>query len=383
MNLTEVSAITRKLVMVALVLVATYLLGVNVYPTARLFFAETFPKKQDPIPSYGLLPPLEFKEYPITNSRIKIELNTPDGQLPFGLKRYLPVFEVIEPGFSYNAAAQAQADASTLGFYNQDLITDLNAETYKWRKNDTGSTLEINTTTRTLETITDYTQIAQYYDAGNITEEDAIDIAYEKLEAINRIGDALYVAGEQKVTLGKIDRTGKAVEVDAAYEAEFARVDFYRKMGDFPILGSDPKQGQLSLVVADEKNLSNSQAPIYVTNPNMKINYWEINEKTNSLYPLISVRTAWDALIKGNYVISNVTPDTQSPFEEYTPVNVDRVLINEIYLAFYDSDEPQKYLQPIFVFEGNYATQGGGEGSITFYVPAVNAEYVDTSSAQN
>jgi len=42
-----------------------------------------------------------------------------------------------------------------------------------------------------------------------------------------------------------------------------------------------------------------------------------------------------------------------------------------VYLAYYDSLDPQTYLQPVFVFEG--------DDDFLAYVPAVEAAWVDTS----
>ncbi|HAZ29270.1 TPA: hypothetical protein DCY43_00750, partial [candidate division WWE3 bacterium] len=75
-------------------------------------------------------------------------------------------------------------------------------------------------------------------------------------------------------------------------------------------------------------------------------------------------------------VLSGILPKDGNPFESYVPIRVDKILINKIYLAYYDSPKLQKYLQPIYVFEGNYTTVGSSAGQITLYYPAISGDYV-------
>ena len=65
-----------------------------------------------------------------------------------------------------------------------------------------------------------------------------------------------------------------------------------------------------------------------------------------------------------------------NPFVPYVPIRIDKILVNNIYLAYYDTPKLEKYLQPIYVFEGNYTTVGGGAGQITLYYPAISGDYI-------
>jgi hypothetical protein len=46
-----------------------------------------------------------------------------------------------------------------------------------------------------------------------------------------------------------------------------------------------------------------------------------------------------------------------------------QITIRNIFLAYFESEEPQNYLQPIFVFEG--------DKNFTAYVSAVDPEWID------
>ena len=75
-------------------------------------------------------------------------------------------------------------------------------------------------------------------------------------------------------------------------------------------------------------------------------------------------------------MISSVRPRNFNPFDDISPPTVERILVNKIYLAYYETPDFQKFLQPIYVFEGKY-TNGGDDdgGDIVLYYPALTAEF--------
>ena len=65
-------------------------------------------------------------------------------------------------------------------------------------------------------------------------------------------------------------------------------------------------------------------------------------------------RRAWEYLQTGKgYVAKRTTPN---------------VTIRKISLAYYESNEPQEFLQPVYVFEG--------DNGFVAYVPAIKSEYL-------
>lgn len=88
-------------------------------------------------------------------------------------------------------------------------------------------------------------------------------------------------------------------------------------------------------------------------------NYWPIAFDDWATYPLISGETAWNNLKEGNVYIANMGNQQKDK----------PVIIREIYLAYYDGIEPQSYLQPIFVFEG--------DNDFAAYLPAISAEWLE------
>ena len=86
----------------------------------------------------------------------------------------------------------------------------------------------------------------------------------------------------------------------------------------------------------------------------MHYTFWPISDET-ATYPLKKSKEAWEELKDGKAYVA-------SPGDGRT-----QVVIRKVFLGYYDSEEYQSYLQPIFVFEG--------DGNFVAYVPAVNPQW--------
>ena len=84
--------------------------------------------------------------------------------------------------------------------------------------------------------------------------------------------------------------------------------------------------------------------------------FWPIAFDDYGTYPLKSTQEAWQELIDGTgYVIKQGNNDPE------------KIVIRNVYLAYFDSKEEQNYLQPIFVFEG--------DNGFIAYVAAVSSQW--------
>ncbi|KKU57081.1 MAG: hypothetical protein UX79_C0022G0002 [candidate division WWE3 bacterium GW2011_GWB1_47_11] len=378
MNLTKTAYAARIAVATTFAAVMVYLVYIVVAPMVGEMLTSLFPPKNPPNPIYGLLDPLEFIEQPISNSTVEYVLNTKTGRLPTNLPKIMTVYKYATPRFSYQAGKDAQRHAATLGFTDGNLVTDLKSDVYQWKDPLYNSKLDIKINSRELKMETPLSANSSIYSPGLINTTTANETAVALFTGLERLSDQLYVTGKQKVTFGKI-LGSRAVLADSQLEAQFARIDFFRSIREIPILGPNPKEGLLNAVVATDKAIGRLQgkgAASILKNPNVEAYDWGIDQQSNATYPLLPVDRAWEVVVASNAVISNITPRGKSPFESYVPVRVDRVLINDIYLAYYDNKKSQKYLQPIYVFEGNYTTTAGDKGDITLYLPAIHGTFV-------
>lgn len=383
MNLTETSKWFKKFVFyVGGFVISYYILILVIIPSFQYALFLIIPDSNPPTYAYGQkLPPLEFIKKDIVGSP-NYQLNTTTGKLPTNLPTRAKVFQIKSSSFTYASGQSAQTDATLLGFTESDLITDLKGSTYKWRNLQTGGTLSIDINSRKLTMDTILGDKKDFIDVGFYTNETAVETASTLLDSLGRF-DTSYEEGSNVIYKGKYLGT-KVVQTEDIANAAFYRIDFFRQISDgksfYPIKGPDPKVGLLHLYVSRDINEKGSYQQQYtpITFPVMNLYYNDINKTSDATYPLADINLVWDAVKSGKGIIANVSPKGQNPFSEYSPVSVDTILVNNIYLAYYEMPENQKYLQPVYVFEGNYKSAGTQGGDITIYFPAIKGENVES-----
>ncbi len=369
MNLTDAAALVKKVLKIVLLIVAAYyVILLIIEPGIRDFFKKVLERRIPPNPVYGQLDPLEFVVKPITEGKPEYVLNTKNGRLPTNIPEKAVVYKFKERTFSYLAGKNATDQAGVLGFSESDLTTDLKGNDYMWRSIKTGATLEIQIETGVLKISTNLVAKGGDFISGTINTDSAKKFARDKLVSISRFDDGLYPNGFATVHLGKFTQAG-VVETTDTREAQLADVDFFRSIDKTPILGPDPKKGLLHIYIRNPSEYTT------LNNPVIEAYFWTINPDSRATYPIISVDEAWKAITDGNGVIANVTPKGANPFVPYAPTRVESILIDNVFLAYYDTPKQQRFLQPIYVFDGKYTTRGTEGGYITIYFPAITRAY--------
>jgi hypothetical protein len=87
--------------------------------------------------------------------------------------------------------------------------------------------------------------------------------------------------------------------------------------------------------------------------------FWPIAFDDFSTYPLKSGDAAWQDLLDGYAYVISMGGNTAAA----------NIVIRNIYLAYFDTEEPQQFLQPIFVFEG--------DNNFVAYLSAVSNEWLE------
>ncbi len=374
MSLTTTSKAFRKGIKVVGVFALVYYVAILfVIPRTRDLILDLFVDRNPPTPKFGILDPLKFEPKEISNKNPKIILNTKDGRLPAGLPKKMPVYRIKPAQYSYLSGKTAQEDADKLGFKAEELISDLKGRDYQWQSLVSGGQLTINTETKAINLFTDIAPYPTEFKRGKITNESAKAWSTDILKSLNRYNEKLYKPENYKVILGQIIGNG-ITETKVPVEAQFSVVNLYPKIGEYSIFGPNPDNGTVTIMVRPPEGRSPFNYPVILGN------FWDIDTNGDSTYPVISVTEAWKQVSSGQGVIANAMYKNDNPFNPRSTINVDRILIRSIYLAYYLTNDYQRYLQPIYVFEGSFITNGSDGGKITLYYPAITANY--TRNAQ-
>ena len=135
-------------------------------------------------------------------------------------------------------------------------------------------------------------------------------------------------------------------------QSDVARIDYFRApIWDMPIVTPNPNEGPITFIYSGSSNSKKRILQIAYT-------LWPIDLTTTGTYELKQSITAWQELQNGGGYIAR-----------YPKTNKSTATIRRVYLAYYDSLEPQTYLQPVFVFEG--------DDGFMAYVPAISPEWTE------
>lgn len=128
-------------------------------------------------------------------------------------------------------------------------------------------------------------------------------------------------------------------------QADAVRLNLFRRDYDgMKVLTDDPTQGSVTMVFSGSKRTDKRILSV-------NYSYWTIDAKNVGVYKLKTSETAWAELQRGNGYLALLPP------------NQNKIAITNVSLAYYDSREPQLFMQPVFVFEA--------EDKFKAYVPAV------------
>lgn len=376
MKLSVVSALVRKgIKFLILFVIFYYILTGIIIPFAQSNLAAMFPSKNAPTVSYGMLDPLEFVKKPLANPTPVYQLNTKDGKLP-ALPEQAIVYKYVPWRFSYADGTNAQKHALILGFTDADLVTDLKGEVYRWHSVATDGSLNIAIHSKEVNKESVLAGKYGQFTMGYLTQTSASTAAKDLFTSLGRFADISYKNGTQVVTFGRITATDIVSTLNSR-EAHLAKVDLFKTIGKTPVYGPDPKKGLLQVYIGSSP-LNRDNPLVY---PKVDAYYWETEPLSAATYPLVPLAQAWGAVSKGDGIISSAVLKDSNLFAEYTPVNVGKILVNNIYLAYYETPKLQKYMQPIYVFEGNFTSSTGVSGSIVIYYPAVSGKWITQPTA--
>ncbi|HZE86686.1 MAG TPA: hypothetical protein VE090_00625 [Methylomirabilota bacterium] len=344
-----------------------------------------FPAKiQTPNHAFNTLPALQFPEN-AAQTALTYKLNTVTGSLPEVPDR-INVYQIEQPQPNLLNLNKVKQKATNLGFVNSDgmLLPEipLGDGIYKWI--ETGGlqrSFTINTVSFDFTLKSNYLASLTVSAAQNLPDQNkAITIANDFLSNLsifetdldltktqNPSPDADYTTYPQIFSI----QNGMLVPTTSLSKAQVIRVDLYQKDISYSLNTGKP------LLTGSIEQLPLTLPILYPHPPYSTMSFWiaagELNTDvdaanfvhkniiisdpgTEAIYPIKTPQEAFDELKSGDGYIAT-----------YNGTNT-TILINKVYLAYYLSDQPQQYLMPIFVFEG--------DNGFFAYVSAVRKDWV-------
>lgn len=347
-NLGETAIIARKAIKYGGIGLVVLMIG-RVILTASVAYYRKLNPPPPPPPDvkFGKLPKLIFpqKDQPT----LTYSLETRTGGLPAKLPGQFKVYFMPIKKANLLAYDNAKAIANRLEFIQEP--TKLSATDYRWDTNDpVPSSLTINTITgafvldRKWQSDKSYLVPTLYY-----SDAQAVDRTMNLLSRVELLPKDVK-QGDNAIKYFKADN-GQMVPAPSLSQAQFIQVNLYRTpIDEIKVVNPRTDKGLISAILA----LQREDDKQFVR---LDYNYFPVEAETSAVYPMISVAEAWKRMQSGGGFVSAVDTGSTS------------TVVRDIYIGYYDSDIPQQYMQPVYVFEG--------DNNFVGYVPAVLDQWVE------
>lgn len=348
-TLTETAYYTRRTINWSILAVICYILLRLFWSVFVAVWLEIFPPKPPP-PNFrfGKLPALKFPEAS-PSAQFTYRLETIEGTVPVASES-AAVYFMPKPAANLLALTRTQEFASRLGL-DPNPIEETKAI---YRFADATSSLR-----RLRYDIVSNNFILRYgfeQDTGLFSDRNlpgpdaAVAESKSMLQTFTLYGPDLS-GGTSRVSFLKL--VGDAlVSTTSLSQADAVRVDFFRRsVSGMRLFPPNPDEGQVAFIFSGSKHEKKKILQIAYT-------LWPIDYETQGTYAMKPSALAWEELQAGKAFIARYPSNASS-----------NVVVRQVYLGYYDSFNPQMYLQPVYVFEGDYGFMA--------YVPAVSSEWIE------
>jgi len=349
-SLTETAYYTRRTINWSIIGVFGYILLRIFWGLFIQLYVTIFPPKAPPPNhAFGTLPALKFPTAAASPSgQLIFQLQTIEGSVP-NASPSANVYFMPKTGSNLLALSTAQNFAKRLGFSPTPISDPTNNNIYRF--DDASAPLRHLwydvVSTNFIERY-DFQQDASLFLNNAVPTSQTAQAEAKNLLQTYGLNPSDFVGGDITVTFYKVNENS-LTPVPNQSQADAVRVDFYR-----PHIASTPvvtglSGGPISIIFSGSQNSKKRVLQFSYT-------YWPIDYQTTATYTLKTATQAWQELQSGGgYVL------------QYPKSLL--ITVRNVYLAYYDSLDPQTYLQPVFVFEG--------DDGFMAYVPAVSSDYSD------
>lgn len=354
-SLTQVTYFGRQGVKVALIFIVTLMVGRFFFDAFLNFWKATHPPAPPPpTMGFGALPPIVFPEESETSKPTSYQLETATGKLP-AFEDRAKVFLMPKQSASLLDDEAAKKIAADLGFVFKP--EEIDSQTYRWSKAEPlQSVLEMDLPSKNFILTTDYLSRPDLLLNVRVPQDtSAVSTVKSFIQKGELLGkDVATVSGE--VTYMKTAGTDLQPAVSYS-DADYVQVDIHRSPIDqlYPMVTPEGKKGIIHGIVAGNNRGSGQIVKL-------EYHYHPVDYSQVETYPLRSVQNAWKIVQGGEAYIAQSKVQGEA-------------LIRDVYLAYFDSYDPQEYLQPVYVFVG--------DDEFMAFVSALDPEVIRTSASQN
>ncbi len=348
-SLTETAYYTRRAInWTILGVIAYFLLKIFWGILVILWMAIFPPKLPPPNHAFGRLPALAFPQQATPSATLTFQLQTIQGTLPTASPS-ATVYFMPKTAANLLALSTTQQFATRLQFDPTPIQESKNI----YRFNDSElplRRLRFDIVSSNFIVRYGFEQDLSVFDEKNLpTDDQAKQETLTMLQTYSLYPDD-FNGGPVTVSYLRLNEN-TLIPTTSLSQSDAVRVDYFRKsIGEMPLVTPIPDEGPISIILSGSTDSKKRVIQFAYT-------YWPIDYQTTATYALKTTQQAWEELQQGKGFIAQY------------PQNTTTAIVRDVGLAYYDSFDPQTYLQPVFVFSGDNGFLG--------YVPAVSSEWVE------
>ncbi len=349
MSLTETAYYTRRSINWTIIGVIGYFVMRLLWGIAVIVWFMVFPP-QAPPPNhaFGKLPAIKFPTVASGSAQLTYQLETIDGSLLVSSPS-ANVFFMPKSAPNLLGLNKAQEFAQEMQFDPSPIQENKNI----YRFNDTENPLRrlrYDIVSKNFIIRYAFERDASIFIEKNFSSADALKLeAYSYLQSNNLLHEDIEDA-QSSISYLRL-QSDQMIPTTSLSQSDAVRIDFFRKpIGNTPVVTPTFDEAPISMLLSGASNAKKRILQFAYT-------YWPIDYQTSATYALKSTAIAWEELQQHKGYIAKY------------PKNSTVATIRNVYIAYYDSFDPQIYLQPIFVFEGDNGFVG--------YVPAITDEWTE------
>ena len=350
LTLTEATHFGRLTVKYGGILLVTLIVGRILLRSAIAFWkAINPPPPPPPTVGFGRLPAIPFPIQSTEDQPQSYRLETASGTTPsFGDRA--KVFLMLRSTPNLLADQRAREVAATYNFVFEPEV--IGANVYRWRKSQPLETkLEMNIFNNNFKISSNYLSKPELLSNNNLPDDfEAVQLVKDFLKNSELLPQDIATAAGEIVYLKSLG--GELQPAVSFSDADFLQIDLNRIPIDnlYRMYGPEGYKGSVHAIISGAFKGSKSIVEL-------EFSYQDVDYQQLETYPVRSSQQALRTLQAGKGYVAELG-------------NAAEVIIRRVSLGYYQSDEEQDYLQPIYVFEGDEGFLG--------YVPAVSTEYIQT-----
>lgn len=331
-SLTQVAKQTRKIIKIGLIAIIVIIALTPASKAVRVYWAKTHPEPPPPPNmNFGKLPSINFGSQTSHPTELQFDLKTINGSFP-DVGQQSRVYFITILGPSFFDEEYTRQKASRLGFTQE--LGKIGSNRFAFLNPITNANLKIDTINNNFEINYPFHQDLFFENFTAPTHQTALGLVRNIITQMGLWQNDFDINQANYVYIKYDQSKNELVKALSLSEAQLTKVNLRQKnIDDLPIMPPHLDESNVSFVVSSAGGEKTIVFAKYICYP--------INYERYATYPLKSPVTAWEELKKGQAFISHLGNNNKS------------ITIRKVYLAYFAPDLPQKFLQPIFVFEGD------------------------------